>query len=442
MGSFSRAQYTVLISMLTVFKMSVDRYISGPDWQGEWFHLLVPGLLPSLRSGLEGNGWTLSLVAGCIATFFALILVRGRLLNAGISLFTLPLLAIPYLNMMLVFLLMFPPSKEEWSEDGSGRGVLQRLLPATPYESTILAVAVSVLFGILVVLILGSLGGHYGWTLFMGTPFLSNWLAVAVVIRNKKLKWLDIILMVALNCLFLGALLVLFAIEGLICVLMYVPLAGLLGLAGGFTAFALKSMFVGGVSLRRSTVPFFVFMPLSLGLEQGIQPPLQHVTSSIEIQAEPDDIWPYLLAFPTIPNPEVWMFRYGVAYPTKAWTNGDGAGAIRYCEFNHGTFVEPIEIWEPPYRLQFSVTEQPVPMKELSPYRNVHPPHLEGYFESERGQFLLEPLGNGVTRVSGTTWYRHDLHPVGYWSWWTDYTIHQIHYRVLNHLKTVIEAEN
>ncbi|CAM2011017.1 SRPBCC family protein [Acanthopleuribacter pedis] len=441
MAAMSRAHFTIWIGVVLSIKLTVERLLrSDPVTAFDWSNLLVPGLLPA---GSQGDPvWGHPLVLGVIATGFALVLAEARLRDCGMSRFSLILLLVPYINMLYVVLLMFFPAREALPAETDDDELNPPPSGTLFLESSVMALAASVIFGIGSVVILASFGGHYGWTLFMGIPFVSSFLAVALQLKNRStyLSWAGAMTIAFTTTALLGGLLVLFAIEGLICVLMYLPLAFFLAMLGASAAMSMKFMYQGGFTVRRAMVPFCVFLPMSLGLEQTNLPPLQEVTSSIEINAAPEAIWPYLLAFPSIPEPEQWMFRYGVAYPTKAWTDGAGVGAVRYCEFNHGTFVEPIEIWDPPHHLRFRVTEQPIPMKELSPYRNVHPPHLEGYFESERGEFVLIPLENGGTRVLGTTWYRHDMEPIRYWSWWTDYTIHQIHDRVLRHLKTVIEA--
>lgn len=119
--------------------------------------------------------------------------------------------------------------------------------------------------------------------------------------------------------------------------------------------------------------------------------------------------------------------------------DGSGVGATRYCEFTTGTFVEPVTVWDENRRLAFDVSEQPEPMFELTPYRHIHPPHLSGSFRSTQGEFLLEPLPNRSTRLTGTTWYVLEMYPQTYWTLWSDELVHQIHLRVLNHIRN--EAE-
>ena len=137
-----------------------------------------------------------------------------------------------------------------------------------------------------------------------------------------------------------------------------------------------------------------------------------------------------------------WYFRAGLAYPMRARIEGLGPGAIRYCEFSTGPFVEPIEVWDEPRLLQFRVTENPAPMHERSPYGHIQPKHLHGYLVSERGQFRLTKLANGHTLLEGATWYQHGLWPAEYWKWWSDAIIHRIHLRVLNHVRMLAERES
>jgi hypothetical protein len=128
-----------------------------------------------------------------------------------------------------------------------------------------------------------------------------------------------------------------------------------------------------------------------------------------------------------------------VAYPIRAEISGRGSGAVRHCNFSTGAFVEPIEVWNEPTLLKFSVTQNPEPMQEWTPYREVHPAHLDGYLASQAGQFQLTPLPGDRTLLEGTTWYYHRLWPSGYWQFWSDYIIHTIHMRVLNHVKHLSE---
>ena len=145
--------------------------------------------------------------------------------------------------------------------------------------------------------------------------------------------------------------------------------------------------------------------------------------------------------FSELPEPHEWYFRAGIAYPQKAGIVGSGEGAVRYCQFSTGPFIEPVEAWDEPRLLRFGVTENPPPMHEWSPYANIAPKHLHGYLVAERGQFQLTELPNRRTLLNATTWYRHGLWPAQYWRLWSDAIIHRIHIRVLNHIRTLAEQD-
>ncbi len=165
-----------------------------------------------------------------------------------------------------------------------------------------------------------------------------------------------------------------------------------------------------------------------------LRPQLIEVRSSITINASKEIVWDEVVSS-SLPPPDEFIFKTGIAYPIRAEIDGEGVGAVRYCVFSTGRFVEPIEVWDEPNFLQFSVTHSPPPMKELSIYSQIHPPHLEGFLKSRKGQFKLIEIGKNKTLVQGTTWYENKMWPETYWKFWSDYIIHKIHMRVLSHIK-------
>jgi hypothetical protein len=171
------------------------------------------------------------------------------------------------------------------------------------------------------------------------------------------------------------------------------------------------------------------------------QPPQIVVRTAIDIQSPPEKVWQQVIAFSEIPPPAEWIFRAGIAYPIRAEMRGSGSGAERYCVSSTGAFVEPIQVWDEPHRLKFSVTSNPPPLEEWTPYAHIEAPHLHGFPRSEGGQFLLTPLPNGGTRLQGTTWYHHGLWPAAYWQLWSDAIIHRIHLPVLRHIRDEVEKK-
>ena len=232
--------------------------------------------------------------------------------------------------------------------------------------------------------------------------------------------------------------LILFAMEGAICIIMAAPLGLVMSYVGTFLG-------EGILRYKNSSLPAITalgfFIPALMGFEYKFQtePALFSTTTSVIINATPDKVWKEVIAFSKIGEPTEWFFKAGIAYPTHAEIVGSGAGAIRYCNFSTGRFVEPITIWDENKLLQFSVLETPAPMKEISPY-DIEPAHLHNYFISKKGQFKLTVLKNGQTLLEGTTWYNHKIKPAFYWKHWSNYIIHTIHNRVLKHIKKEVES--
>jgi hypothetical protein len=185
-----------------------------------------------------------------------------------------------------------------------------------------------------------------------------------------------------------------------------------------------------------------LFTPAVQGVERSVrlQAETYEVRTAIVVNAPPEKVWNQVVAFAEIPPPKELLFRAGIAYPIRAEISGHGVGAVRHCIFSTGPFAEPIEVWDEPRLLKFGVTANPAPLNELSPYGNIQPPHLHGYFVSKQGQFLLTALPGGRTRLEGATWYQHTMWPAAYWHLWSDYIIHRIHLRVLEHIRTQAEG--
>jgi uncharacterized protein YndB with AHSA1/START domain len=272
-------------------------------------------------------------------------------------------------------------------------------------------------------------GGMYGLTVFVLIPILLGALATWVVRPATPLRAAGTGALAVTGALFS---LLLVRVEGLGCLIMVLPLAIPLGAIGGMIAWRSPS---SKLAARGGAAMLLLLPPATLTWDSHAKPPVFEVRTSIEIAAPPEQVWRHVVTFSELPEPDEWFFRAGLAYPKRARIEGSGVGAVRYCEFSTGPFVEPIEVWNEPRLLRFRVTENPAPMHEWSPYSEVLPRHLHGYLVSEHGQFRLTPLPDNRTLLEGTTWYRHGLWPAEYWRWWSDAIIHRIHEVVLEHIK-------
>jgi hypothetical protein len=276
--------------------------------------------------------------------------------------------------------------------------------------------------------------GIYGWLLFVIIPFAIGLLAACVARPANKEK---AVALGGLTMLGVSILLMAFALDGIVCIMMALPIVLPLGCLGAWVGFLLQKS-----ALRPSQGTVMLVLPLTaFTWDIKAPPPVFHISSQVVVHATPEQVWKHVITFPRLPETRDWVFRTGLAYPTEARIDGSGPGAIRKCQFSTGPFVEPITVWDEPHLLRFRVTHNPAPLEEWSPWGAIHPKHLQGYLVSEGGQFQLTPLSGGRTLLTGTTWYRHSLWPAQYWRWWSDSIIHRIHLRVLNHVRNLAEQE-
>ena len=277
--------------------------------------------------------------------------------------------------------------------------------------------------------------GMYGLTIFMLLPVLLGGLASWVFrpATGGRAAVLGALSVMAALCSFL-----ILGLEGLVCIMMASPLALPLGALGSWLVY-----YAEPPRLATGSAAMLLLLPAaSIAWDATARPPVFEVRTAIAIAATTEQVWKHVVTFSELPEPQEWFFRAGLAYPIRARIEGSGVGAIRYCEFSTGPFVEPIEVWNEPRMLRFQVAENPAPMHEWSPYAQVLPKHLHGYLISKQGQFRLTPLANNRTLLEGTTWYQHGLWPAEYWRWWSDAIIHRIHSRVLTHVRTLAEKNS
>ena len=442
----SRSRYFIAGLLLFALKHNLDRLVAlayGRPWGmfNYWAPLQkaahVASLSPEERSFLG----TLLLTAIPFVVVGVWLTLR-RLRTLGLPGWLVTLFFLPFANLLFFGYLSLTPARTSFPPANGRPAVIESFIPESAPGSAAVSLLFTVPIGLALSLFGTSVFAGYGWGLFVAIPF-SVGLGAALVFGYHQPRSAGACVGVAVMAnLILGGAIFATAFEGLICLLMALPIALVLGVLGGLVGYALQHR-PRGHEQAPATLALLLFFSPGVMTTEWLFPreaPLLNVVSSIEVNAPPDRVWKHVVSFAELPPPEEAVFQVGVAYPIRAHIEGSGPGAIRYCEFSTGPFVEPIKIWDEPRLLQFSVTANPQPMREWSPYRNIEPRHLDGYLVSRQGQFRLVALPGGRTLLEGTTWYQHHLWPAGYWQLWSDAIIHRIHLRVLRHVKALSEA--
>jgi uncharacterized membrane protein YhaH (DUF805 family) len=452
-GKVSRGKYAAVGLISVAIKYNLDRLIAGSFLghnQSFFFNYWAPlGKAARLDhlSNSEAKFLATLLLFSIPFLWVGVTLTVQRLRDAGQPVWLVVLFFVPVINVLFFLALCaLPPQEPTTYSEGAPwprPGVVAGMIPRSALGSAVLSIFLTTVLGLVFVGLGTLVVGAYGWGLFVALPFCLGMFSVLLYSYHAPRDLWTCFNVALLPVGLLGAVLLLVAMEGVICILMAAPFALGLSTLGGMLGYTIQAHYWRPKQTPAMLSVVLLMIPASFGIEHAaaLQPPVYMVQTAIEVNAPPEKVWNQVVAFAEIPPPKELLFRAGIAYPMRAEISGHGVGAVRHCVFSTGPFVEPIEVWDEPRLLQFGVTANPAPLNEISPYGNIQPPHLHGYFVSEKGQFLLTALRGGRTRLEGTTWYHDAIWPASYWRLWSDYIIHRIHLRVLNHIKTTAEEK-
>ena len=445
-GRVGRARYLVTGLVLLAVKHNIDRILAtlyGYSWGlFNYWVFETPGGIADLKQ-VDATFYALLLLIALPFIWVGTVMTLRRLRDAELPLWLVVLFFLPLLNLIFFAILSAIPTSSSSDQPSRLSARIGRLIPEGEFGSAVFGIVATVFLTALEIAFTTNGLGSYGWGLFVGIPFFLGLSSTLIYSFHRPRSLAKCLAVAATATGSVGATLLAFAIEGFICLAMALPLALVLALFGSFIGWVFQKR----PSFTRSTLNAvsigFLMIPGLILLEHsfGGPAPLYAVKTSVVIKANPETVWTNVVSFSELPQPTEAMFKTGLAYPIRAEIRGRGVGAVRHCVFSTGPFVEPITVWDEPRLLAFDVTEQPRAMEELSLYNDLRPPHLDNYFISRKGQFELKALPDGSTLLEGTTWYQNRFWPAPYWHLWSDYIIHNIHNRVLLHIKTLAENQ-
>lgn len=223
--------------------------------------------------------------------------------------------------------------------------------------------------------------------------------------------------------------------EGAICVVMFTPIAAVASSVGGAAAGLIVRNVRSGRS-KQATLTAVAFLPLLIsGLEPHFlsQRELRNVESLIDIQVPPVAVWRNIERVPRIQAAELqpsWSHAIGFPNPVEATLSKESVGGVRHASFEGGVlFIETIDVWEPERRLGFSISAQTdqIPKTTLDDHVTVG----GKFFDVLYGEYRLEPLAGGSTRLHLTSRHRVSTDFNWYAHLWTDAVMSDLQRRIL-----------
>jgi len=430
-GRISPARYAFAITglILSQYGMVAAIYFGSglpiPDDADFW---LLPlrslAQLPGLSPWAAGLGFTFWLT---VAWVLAALSFR-RASPAGYPLAILTV--VPGFQIGAILLLAILPGKPDTVDEEQPIG--------TNFAHVVQGTLAGVGIIVLAVLISAVTFGAYGWGLFVMTPLLAGLTTSYLANRDVALPCGRTTMLVMAAAALGTLVLIMCALEGLICVLIASPLGALVAAVGG--AFGRELAAIG--HKRGKPLLSVAFLPALFALEATIPPAVPiELSDSIEIDAPPSIVWKAVTSDEAI-GPPVWAIaEAGFAYPIRGRMLGSGVGAERIGLFSTGVAHERVTEWVPSRRLSFTLLNQPPMMEEMSPYRRVHAPHVQGYFTTTRTSFELQQLGRDRTRLTIADSHMLRLDPALYWEPLARWAIAKNVAHVLQSIKHRAEAK-
>lgn len=231
-----------------------------------------------------------------------------------------------------------------------------------------------------------------------------------------------------------------FLLEGLICLVLVLPVFMLASIFGGLVAGWLHNE----LRVQGPTIGAFALLPFLLGPIEALQPPsssTQEVSRSIHVDAPPEQVFDQLATVKDIAPAELgfsFMHLIGLPRPLQADMQGSGPGAVRTSHWEKDvSFQEVITAWERGRAMhyRFDIPPGSIPRDALD--RHVE---MGGeYFTVTDGGYDLAPAPGGGTTLTLTTRFLNRSHLKTYGDLWGRWVLHDFHGSILGLVKNRAE---
>ncbi len=329
-GTVSPGRYFLIGALLTPIKMGLDYLVATRVFKREWSPLnyALTGEVGGLFSldNVDAFFYAIMLAIALPFLVIGLSLTVQRLRDVGWPAWIVVLFFAPLpINVVFFLILSVTPGrnrelsgpmgdvidgpmgskpKVERRRFAGGRAFLSILIPL-PFAAAVAYFGTNYL-------------RDYGWSLFVGFPFVVPMISVIIYGAGRDVTLGECLAVGWLWILTAVVVMVMTAFEGLICIIMMLPLAipiVLLGAAVGYCVAAIGRRSRG--DLARVTLLLFAILPTMVGAEHltAPEPLLFLCETSVEIERAPEKVWENVVKFSDLDPPTDWLFR--AAWPTR-----------------------------------------------------------------------------------------------------------------------------
>jgi hypothetical protein len=214
-------------------------------------------------------------------------------------------------------------------------------------------------------------------------------------------------------------------VEGIVCILMALPIVGLSVLVGYLLGIIIKRLSGRKDSLKISLLPIALFgLAIVVNHAWKGQGSENTVTTTIELNATAAEIYNHIKQVDTVTAKPHFFHQLGLPYPYKCILTAEREGGQRICEFDAGRIVETILELKKNELLRMKVSQYDLPGSS--------------WFAFDQDVYHIQSIGK-KTRISRTTTLLSQLKPRLYWAQIEKLTIGVQQELVFENLKNEIE---
>lgn len=280
--------------------------------------------------------------------------------------------------------------------------------------------------------------GEYGYALFVTVPICLGYSYSMLRGLHGKKRLGQLILGTSILGLIACLFFLVVGVEGLICVVMALPIVIPLMILGTLLAYAIQKRLWAKVY---TPVLLLMLNPLSLVYDVTYNNyRTSTVTTQMVVNAPAQVVWQQIASPFNFGKADFFWLKRGISYPENMSVVGKGDSMFLQCHYSNGNLLAPVLVYQPNSTLRFKLTEPPVSMRETSFYPGIQPQHVSSKFFVEYGEFKIIATGSNQCIVNATTAYQYKIGPEAYWELWSNFLIDKMHLHVLHKIKAQSEA--
>ena len=287
-------------------------------------------------------------------------------------------------------------------------------------KELIIAIIISLTFLSLGFLLLHFEMIGYGLSLFVFLPFVVGFVIGKSSLKNFCLWGLIISLVIFFF------LLVVSGLEGIVCILMAMPLILIAIALGAFIRYIFRKLSNSDKeenTIKSSILPFFLFLTLSF-IETELtknEPFIIEVKSEINLPYSPMEVYETIKSVDTLDAEKPFLMKLDLPIPQKCVLEEEKVGGLRTCYFEGGQIVEKITELEKGRILKMDVIDYQLTGRKWLGFKEAI--------------YLFDEMDNGGTKMTRITTYTSELYPRFYWKPLEKIGIEQEHEYVFRNLK-------